>query len=186
MTDAAIQTAIDKAVTFVTPESRSFTRARPYMEVDDSTLDSFADVIVQQGSMTNAYTQAMEVFRLVAKRTYEIHTVDSVMVLDKTVPILRVRMRSDNPVRSIVIDTHDFLRFLNIENDHHRRGSFLFTVNVLVLCLLAAIVTAVPLWTHTVPNAPPIPNLSMPRPNIDVVGWFLRSTTARNLLRSFI
>jgi len=114
--EEVIERALHKSIEWTSPHARAFVRIKCAVEVDNTTLDCFQDLKVDDDH-TNVFAQAIALFCVVVKRTPEISSIDSVVVYDKTVPILRIRMKSENPVRVLTIDINNFTRHLAIEND---------------------------------------------------------------------
>jgi hypothetical protein len=114
--EEVIERALHKSIEWTSPQSRAFMRMKCTVEVDNTAFDSFQNVRVVENPH-NVFAQAIALFCIVAKRTPELSSIDSVVVYDKTVPILCVRMKSEKPVRVLAIDIHNFQRHLAIEND---------------------------------------------------------------------
>lgn len=172
--ESIVERALSKSIEWTSPHSRVFARTKCLVEVDNTTVDSFQDLQVVDDS-SNVFAQAIALLRVVTRRTNEIDSVDSVVVYDKTVPILRVRMKSENPVRILAIDIHNFLRHLAIENDvktsTNRQFWFVGVFMVLTLCI-----------NMFYAYIPPVVQPSSTGVLQDLVS---RSSTIMNLLRKF-
>lgn len=181
--ESSLERALAKSIEWTSPHSRVFARTKCLVDVDNTTMDSFQDLQVLDDS-ANVFAQAIALLRIVTRRTTELNTVDSVVVYDKTVPILRVRMKSENPVRVLTIDIHNFLRHLAIENDAKTSTNRQFWFVGVFMALTFAIhmfyvYTPPVLHSHTGNPTKPWFDLT------DVVSVVARSSTLMNLLRKF-
>jgi hypothetical protein len=136
---SAYVAALDKSVEYVTPQARTFLRIRPPIEIDDTVHDNFHNVKVNPQS-NDSYSRAIQMFAIVKSELPDVDKIDAILVLDKTVPILRVRLRTETPVRSVMIDVHNYQRHYRVENNKSTNNDrFRFFVGFLYLLVIAMV-----------------------------------------------